>query len=38
MECPKGKEINPLTGRCVNKCKDDEERNLETGKCKKKKK
>jgi hypothetical protein len=38
VECPKGKEINPLTGRCVNKCKDDEERNLETGKCKKKKK
>jgi hypothetical protein len=37
-ECPKGKEINPVTGRCVNKCKDDEERNLETGKCKKIKK
>lgn len=37
-ECPEGKEINPLTGRCVNKCKDDEERNMETGKCKKKKK
>jgi hypothetical protein len=37
IECPEGKEISPLTGRCVNKCKDDEERNLETGKCKKKK-
>jgi hypothetical protein len=38
VECPEGKEISPLTGRCVNKCKEDEERNLETGKCKKKKK
>jgi hypothetical protein len=38
VECPKGKEINPLTGRCVNVCKEDEVRNPETGKCKKVKK
>jgi len=36
--CPDGKEINPLTGNCVKKCKDDELRDLETGKCKKLKK
>lgn len=35
--CPEGKEINPLSGRCVNKCKDNEIRNIATGKCKKKK-
>ena len=32
-ECPEGKEINPKTGRCVNKCKDGEVRNLDTGRC-----
>lgn len=36
--CPEGKEINPLTGNCVKKCKEDEIRDLETGKCKKLKK
>jgi serine/threonine protein kinase len=25
--CPKGKELNPLTNRCVNVCKEDEMRN-----------
>jgi hypothetical protein len=34
--CPENKEINPLTGRCVNKCKDNELRNVATGKCEKK--
>ena len=36
VKCPEGKEVNPLTGRFVNKCKDDEERDTKTGKCKKK--
>jgi len=36
VKCPDGKEVNPLTGRFVNKCKDGEERDLKTGKCKKK--
>tara|TARA_B100000795_G_scaffold270051_1_gene262237 strand:- start:16186 stop:19650 length:3465 start_codon:yes stop_codon:yes gene_type:complete len=35
-ECIEGKEINPITGRCVLKCKDDEVRNIKTGKCQKK--
>ena len=25
-ECPNGKEINPKTGRCINKCRENEER------------
>jgi len=25
-ECPNGKEINPKTGRCINKCREKEER------------
>ena len=32
-ECPVGKEINPKTGRCVNKCKDNEERHPLTKVC-----
>jgi len=36
VKCPDGKEVNPLTGRFVNKCKDGEERDSKTGKCKKK--
>ena len=36
-ECPEGKEINPVTGRCVNKCKENEIRDVDTGKCIKKK-
>ena len=32
-ECPEGKEINPVTKRCVNVCKDGQVRNKETGKC-----
>ena len=32
-DCPEGKEINPITGRCVKKCKDGEKRDLKTGKC-----
>ena len=32
-ECPEGKEINPVTKRCVNVCKDGQVRNPETGKC-----
>ena len=35
--CPEGKEVNPVTGNCVNKCKVDEFRNVETGKCNKNK-
>jgi len=35
-ECPEGKEINPVTGRCVNKCKENEIRDDKTGKCIKK--
>ena len=31
--CPDGKEINPVTGRCVNKCKEGTIRNATTGKC-----
>ena len=33
--CKEGKEINPKTGRCVNKCKENEKRNEFTGKCEK---
>ncbi len=33
--CKEGKEINPKTGRCVNKCKENEKRNNLTGKCEK---
>lgn len=32
-DCPEGKEINAITGRCVKKCKDGEKRYLKTGKC-----
>ena len=32
-ECPKGKELNPLTGRYVNICKEGTVRNPATGKC-----
>ena len=32
-DCPSGKELNPNTGRCINKCKQDEVRNLDTGRC-----
>ena len=35
IKCPEGKEVNPITGRCVNKCKDGEVRDIITGKCKK---
>ena len=31
--CPDGKEINPITGRCVNICKVGTIRNTTTGKC-----
>ena len=31
--CPDGKEINPITGRCVNICKVGTIRNATTGKC-----
>lgn len=33
--CPENKEINPVTGRCVLKCKEGSVRNKETGKCEK---
>lgn len=33
VTCPEGKEINPKTGKCINKCKTGYERNPETGKC-----
>ena len=33
--CKEGKEINPKTGRCVNKCKENEKRIELTGKCEK---
>lgn len=36
-DCPEGKEINPKTGRCINKCKDGEVRNPLTGRCVKEK-
>jgi hypothetical protein len=32
-DCPSGKELNPKTGRCINKCKEGEVRNLDTGRC-----
>ena len=35
--CPPEKEINPITKKCVVKCKDNQIRNIETGKCDKKK-
>jgi hypothetical protein len=34
-ECPEGKEINPLTKRCVKICDKDKIRNPTTGKCEK---
>ena len=34
-ECPEGKEINPVTKRCVKICDKDKIRNPETGKCEK---
>ena len=33
--CKEGKEINTKTGRCINKCKENEKRNELTGKCEK---
>lgn len=32
-DCPPGKEINPVTGRCVQMCKPGTVRNSETGRC-----
>ena len=32
-ECPDGKEINPVTGRCVKKCEKGKVRDQKTGKC-----
>ena len=37
-ECPEGKEINPVTKRCVKICDKDKIRNPKTGKCEKIKK
>ena len=37
-ECPEGKEINPVTKRCVKICDKDKVRNPKTGKCEKIKK
>ena len=37
-ECPEGKEINPVTKRCVKICDKDKIRNPKTGKCEKNKK
>ena len=34
IKCPEGKEINPLTGRCVKKCEDGKIRDPATGICK----
>ena len=34
-KCPEGKEINPITGRCVKKCEDGKVRDPKTGICKK---
>lgn len=31
--CKEGKEINPVTGRCVKVCKESQKRNVTTGKC-----
>ena len=36
-KCPEGKELNPITNRCVKKCKEGEVRNPTTGKCEKNK-
>ena len=33
-KCPEGKEINPITGRCVKKCEDGKVRDPKTGICK----
>jgi len=33
--CPEGKELNPITKRCIKKCKDGEIRNVKTGMCEK---
>jgi len=33
-KCPEGKEINPITGRCVKKCEDGKIRDPKTGICK----
>jgi len=33
-KCPEGKEINPITGRCVKKCEDGKVRDPITGICK----
>jgi hypothetical protein len=32
-DCPEGKEINPVTGRCVKKCEKGKVRDQKTGKC-----
>jgi hypothetical protein len=32
-DCPEGKVVNPITGRCVNICKVGTIRNKATGKC-----
>jgi hypothetical protein len=37
-ECPEGKEINPITKRCIKICDKDKTRNPKTGKCEKIKK
>lgn len=37
-ECPEGKELNPVTKRCVKICDKDKIRNPDTGKCEKIKK
>ena len=34
-KCPKGKELNPITKRCIKKCKDGEIRNVKTRMCEK---
>jgi hypothetical protein len=34
--CPEGKELNPITKRCIKKCKDGEIRNVKTRMCEKK--
>ena len=33
--CPEGKELNPITKRCIKKCKDGEIRNVKTRMCEK---
>src|SRR6056300_1220950 len=33
--CKEGKEVNPVTGRCVKQCKENQKRDQKTGKCEK---